>query len=237
MARKRQHFFYNDAAVAKDESATYVEMHFDASTYRNGVPRPMLLTGDFVGIGALRFDTTFAANTKLWHAGITNQSGHSEDRLVLLFYRDRACATPTATLSIDGTDVPLALDLGERLAYSQGIAIGIIPFGTFTNTSRSVERDARGIVAYVHETFGSTFRCEYDVPLDPNVAGETTYHISLGSYRDITSGRVYLKPSAREVFMRYEPLVPHWARAYAFDVHFDRSSGSLMVARAGHTIS
>ncbi len=68
-------------------------------------------------------------------AGLTDQSGHSADEHLLLFYRDRNIFASTNTVLIDGQDFSFRAGddpAGKHpfaAAYSSGIQLALIPFG------------------------------------------------------------------------------------------------------------
>ena len=71
-------------------------------------------------------------------AGLTDQSGHGADTVVLLFLRDRSALARTHRVRIGGRD--FSFRAGDdpagthrfKAAYSAGIQIGVIPFGNWS---------------------------------------------------------------------------------------------------------
>lgn len=82
-------------------------------------------------------------------AGLTNQVGHSGDRMVMLFFRETGALSETAKVLVDGVDVSkprpgLAFEAPFEGAYSHNILLGGFPYGdwqaTFGEGSASLPR-------------------------------------------------------------------------------------------------
>ena len=80
-------------------------------------------------------------------AGLTDQSGHSADEHLLLFYRDRNIFASTNTVLIDGQD--FSFRAGDDPAgkhpfaavYSSGIQLALIPFGHWSFSADGAQLD------------------------------------------------------------------------------------------------
>lgn len=92
-------------------------------------------------------------------AGLTNQSGHSADELVMLFHRQRSTRTDNNRVVIGGTDFSFRVgddpDGVHRFVagYSAGIQIVIMPFGqwTFSASETRLSDEAAGLSFNVRE--------------------------------------------------------------------------------------
>ncbi|MCY4394172.1 MAG: hypothetical protein OXC10_03455 [Rhodospirillaceae bacterium] len=90
--------------------------------------------------------------TAKW-AGLTDQSGHGADTIVLLFYRDRNALAHSNEVRISGRDYsfrPGGDPMGKhrfKAAYSAGIQVAVIPFGrwAFARLKNGLSAPADGI--------------------------------------------------------------------------------------------
>ena len=86
-------------------------------------------------------------------AGLTNQSGHGAERVVMLFHRKRSARTEHNTVLIDGRDFSFRAgdDPGEKhrfvAAYAADIQIAVFPFGEwgFTASEARLSDDTAGL--------------------------------------------------------------------------------------------
>ncbi len=132
---KQQVYYYNDPAAAAARGAFFVPirfvMHGDADA-----PRGVTVAFDDAGKRAIAIDVTMATDARLSTkgAGLTNQSGHSEARLLLLFFREQAAYASGWSVTIDGIDVSKPQN-GHNFpapfpaAYSRNIYVGGLRFG------------------------------------------------------------------------------------------------------------
>ena len=81
-------------------------------------------------------------------AGLTDQSGHSADTLVLLFHRDRNALARSNEVRIGGRDYSFRAGddpTGKHrfmAAYSAGMQIGVVPFGQWSFSREDTRLDA-----------------------------------------------------------------------------------------------
>jgi len=134
-APKHQSNYYNDAEFAAARAAAGATAQFAdiafTMTGTDGEPRGVVV--EFVDSKKrpVTISVGFAAETKLGTigAGLTDQMGHSSERLLLLFFREKAARTPDPHVTIDGVDVA-KLPPGEThpppfaAAYSSNIFVG-----------------------------------------------------------------------------------------------------------------
>jgi hypothetical protein len=132
---KHQINYYNDAQFAAARAAAGTTAQFADIRFRmtgaEGEPRGVAV--EFVDSQnrPVTIGIDFAAGAKLGTvgAGLTDQIGHSSERLLLLFFREKAARTPDPHVTIDGVDVA-KLPPGESYpapfaaAYSSNIFVG-----------------------------------------------------------------------------------------------------------------
>ena len=136
---KRQHHFMDDPRIA--ESTDY--FHYREIDYRRtgeaGAGQSVHVS--LTGLDGVPFEVGIdAAGVPLTQdgAGLTNQSGHGADRVVMLFHRKRTARTESNRVVIGGTDFSFRTGddpEGEHrfiAAYSAGIQIVVFPFGQWT---------------------------------------------------------------------------------------------------------
>ena len=131
---KRQHHYINCRDLAASTGWTYAAIDY-ATT--GGAETPLGLFVRFAdGQGKpVTINVDFAPGAHLSHlgAGLTDQTGHSADRLFLLFHRESTARTEQSAVTIDGIEVsePRANEPPPpfRAAYSRNIFVGTIPFG------------------------------------------------------------------------------------------------------------
>ncbi|MGA2792383.1 MAG: hypothetical protein ABSE69_02450 [Roseiarcus sp.] len=132
---KRQIHFYNDAAIAGLAGAQWRDIAF-TMTGSDGEPRGVAVSfADFKG-RPVAIEASFGPGARLVAigAGLTNQAGHSADRHLLLFFRERNAFARTWRVAIAGADVAVAQPGQNRpapfpAAYSHNIFHGRFPFG------------------------------------------------------------------------------------------------------------
>jgi hypothetical protein len=159
-APKRQVHYFNDARVATARGGNYREIAF-AMTGAEGEPRGIMVSLNDVDGRAVAIEVEFGPEVQLTTrgAGLTDQSGHSADRHLLLFFREKNAITSNRTVTRDGIDVARPQP-GEShtipwpAAYSRNIFVAVFPF------------EERSVV------FGTSGPIEPDVvriaPADPN---------------------------------------------------------------------
>ena len=136
---KRQVHFFDERRIVEG----FAGSHYRTIDYeRAGTPdRGQSVRVSLTGLDEVPIDIAVnVADQPLTRggAGLTNQSGHSADTLILLFHRERTAPAKTNEVRIGGSDYSFrAEDDPEgryrfKAAYSNGIQIGIIPFGRWT---------------------------------------------------------------------------------------------------------
>ena len=160
---KRQHHFVSDRRIAEGAD----DFHYREIEYRRtgesetGQGVHVSLTGlDGVPFD-VEIDAEGAVMTKAG-AGLTDQSGHSADLLVLLFHRERTAATERNRVVIGGEDYSFRNGDDPEgkhrfvAAYSAGIQIVTFPFDrwTFTVDDERLVDDTTGLSFDVQKRTG-----------------------------------------------------------------------------------
>jgi hypothetical protein len=98
-APKRQVHYFNDARVATARGGNYREIAF-AMTGAEGEPRGIMVSLNDVDGRAVAIEVEFGPEVQLTTrgAGLTDQSGHSADRHLLLFFREKNAIHQTGLL-------------------------------------------------------------------------------------------------------------------------------------------
>jgi len=136
---KRQINYYNDAEVAAARAADGITAQFAdikfAMTGADGAPRGV--SAGFVDFKnrPVTIEVGFAPEARLVtaNAGLTDQIGHSGERLLLLFFREKGARAQNPHVTIAGADVA-RLPPGQdnpapfAAAYSANIFVGGFPF-------------------------------------------------------------------------------------------------------------
>ena len=136
---KHQINYYNDAKVAAARAADGVTSQFAeikfAMTGADGEPRGV--SAGFVDFQnrhvAIEVGFDPEARLATTNAGLTDQIGHSGERLLLLFFRERGARAPNPHVTINGTDVAKpqpgqTFPTPFAAAYSNNIFVGGFPF-------------------------------------------------------------------------------------------------------------
>lgn len=160
---KRQHHFMSDRRIAEAVD----DFHYREIDYRRtgeaGEGQGVHVS--FTGLDGAPFEVEIDAEglplTKAG-AGLTNQSGHSADLLVLLFHRERNAVTERNRVVIDGHD--FSFRTGDdpegkhrfAAAYSAGIQIVTFPFDrwSFTVDEARLVDNAAGLSFDVRQRTG-----------------------------------------------------------------------------------
>ncbi len=149
---KRQTHYFNDARVAAARGANFSDIAF---TMTGAGERPQDLVVSFVDAGgrSIAIEVRFNPGTQLvtQGAGLTNQIGHSGDRLLLVFFRERNAFAQMSQVTIAGLDVAIPQP-GQNhpvpfsAAYSKNIFVSGFAFGErrvdFADDSAGAETDA-----------------------------------------------------------------------------------------------
>ncbi len=200
---KRQHHFMDERVIAEGDD----NFHYREIEYRRtggdgeGQGVRVSLTGLDGAEVEIEIDAEGVPLTRLG-AGLTDQSGHSADDLVLLFHREHVARTERNRVTIGGRDFSFrAGDDPEgkhrfRAAYSAAIQIVIMPFGRwfFAAGEARLSDDAAGLsfavgartrgVALISELPGYNNRTT--IELDADGALERYRH-DVGSSRMVVS--------------------------------------------------
>ncbi len=132
---KRQTHYYNDPKIAAATGAQTRDIAF-AMTGAESEPRGLSVSlvdnaGRSIEIGA-----SFSPGVRLGTtgAGLTNQIGHSGDRILLMFFREKNAFAQTWHVTIAGTDATKPQPGESRptpfpAAYSSNIFVAYFPFG------------------------------------------------------------------------------------------------------------
>jgi len=132
---KRQTHYFNDPKVAAATGAQARDIAF-AMTGAEGEPRGVSVSlVDEVG-RPIEIVARFGPDARLGTAGagLTNQIGHSGDRMLLIFFRERNAFAQTWHVTIAGTDATKPQPGESRptpfpAAYSSNIFVACFPFG------------------------------------------------------------------------------------------------------------
>jgi hypothetical protein len=136
---KRQVNYYNDAAaiaasVARGNRAFFAPIRF-AMSGNNGGPRGVNAAFDDAEGRAIIINVGVDPSAELSTrgAGLTNQIGHNGDRLLLVFFREKAAYASDSSVTIAGIDVSKPQNGEDHpapfpTAYSRNIYVGGFPF-------------------------------------------------------------------------------------------------------------
>ena len=157
---KRQHHLMDEQRIAEAVD----DFHYREIDYRRagGAEEGQSVYASFTDPGGARVEVEIdAAGVPLTEvgAGLTDQSGHSADELVMLFHRQRSARTDNNRVVIGGKDFSFRIgddpDGVHRFVagYSAGIQIVILPFGqwTFSASEMRLSDDAAGLSFNVRE--------------------------------------------------------------------------------------
>lgn len=133
-APKRQHHYVNDRDLAAATGWTYADIAYAVSGTADG---PLGLSVGFTDTDGkpmtIAVDFPPDATLSRSGAGLTNQIGHSGERVFLIFYREQAARTEECRVTIGGIEMsqPRANEPPPpfRAAYSRNIFVATIPFG------------------------------------------------------------------------------------------------------------
>ena len=151
---KRQHHFIGDRQIAEYSN----DFHYREIDYRRdgGAEEGQSVHVSLTGPDGAGVEITIDAEglpLRPVSAGLTDQSGHSAQKLVMLFHRVRGALTTRNRVVIDGRDFSFRAGddpEGEHrfvAAYSAGIQIAVIPFGqwSFTANEARLSDDGAGL--------------------------------------------------------------------------------------------
>ena len=200
---KRQHHFMDDALIA--EATDY--FHYREIDYRRtgeageGQGVHVSLTG----LDGVPFEIEIdAEGVPLTRdgAGLTNQSGHGAERMVMLFHRERTALAERNRVVIGGEDYSFRAGDDPKgthrfvAAYSAGIQLVVFPFGqwTFKGDETRLGNEAAGFsfavegreggVALVSDLLGYNNRTVIELDADGDLE---RYRHDVGEHRLIIS--------------------------------------------------
>jgi len=131
---KRQTHYFNDAEVAAAVGGHFRNIRFHM-TGTHGQPRGVGVALTDLSGRAVAIDAYCASEAQLvtTGAGLTNQIGHSGDRILLVFFREKNAFAENWSVMLDGVDIskpqPGQSHAAPRPAsYSNNIFVGGFPF-------------------------------------------------------------------------------------------------------------
>jgi hypothetical protein len=132
---KHQTHYFNDAHAVAAVGGQVSDIAFKM-TGAEGEPRGVsaAFTNNKGQKIAIDVEVNSQAHLTTAHAGLTNQIGHSADRLFLIFFRETATFADTWSVAIDGVNVAVAQPGQNHPApfpasYSHSIFVAGFPFG------------------------------------------------------------------------------------------------------------
>ena len=222
---KRQHHFIDDRRITE-----YVDnFHYREIDYRRAgeAGEGQSVYASFADLDGARVEIAIDAegvSPTQAGSGLTDQSGHSAEKLVMLFHRVSGALTERNSVVIDGRDFSFrAGDDPEGkhpfvAAYSAGIQIVVFPFGhwSFTVDEARLRDDTAGLSFDVEVRTGGValvanlpgYRDRITIELDVDGALERYRH-DVGSHRMVISldEPLPLTGSAAEATSRFSILM------------------------------
>jgi hypothetical protein len=132
---KRQIHYYNDARIAAAAGGQSRDIAFKMTTTEGGA-RDVSVAFEDDKSQPVAIDVYMSPEARLGtrNAGLTNQIGHSGDRFLLLFFREKAVAADAWSVAIAGVNVAIPQPGQNHPApfpavYSSNIYVGGFPFG------------------------------------------------------------------------------------------------------------
>ena len=196
---KRQHHFMDDRRIAGGVD----DFHYREIAYRRegGAEEGQSVQVSFTGLDGAHVEVSIDAEglplTPVG-AGLTDQSGHSADELVMLFHRERNALTERNKVLIGGENFSFRAgdDPGGThrfvAAYSAGIQLAIIPFGqwSFAAEGARLSDDVAGLSFAIEAREGGValeaelpgYRNRVSIKLDAEGALERYRH-DVGAHR------------------------------------------------------
>lgn len=148
-APKHQTFYSNDRAAAASGFGAYRDISYQ-STGNPGMARSMHVSLQGPGDAPIDWSINFPNDVPVEAAqgGLTNQSGHSGDKLLLLFYREKGAQTKTNSLHIGSENYTLTSNEIAQLpfgpAYSSNVFVATLGFSTSTVTMKDGTLNVNG---------------------------------------------------------------------------------------------
>jgi hypothetical protein len=199
-------------------------------------------------------------------AGLTDQSGHMSDHAFLVFHRDSNALAREGRALIGPSNYSFDRDESQgtfpfRWAYSHGISIGLILYGTFTATfgpggyapspetaglfvlnrawggSVSLLSDQLGQLSeYVdRDARGDFLRVVFDPPLPPcgheSQQQTSSFSISIRAAADLITGSVETTCSDHLLRLDWHPRQPVWASRQPFRSELSKADDRSLLVR------
>jgi hypothetical protein len=264
---KRQVHYRNDP-----QSAANVGGHYRPITYRisgdDGRPRGVEVRFDDIENRPVDIGVRFDPDQILIRqgAGLTDQSGHMSDHAFLVFHRDTNARAREGRAVIGPSNYTFGREETQgafpfRWAYSHGISIGLILYGTFRATfgaggyapspetaglfvlnrawggSVSLLSDPIGqLREYVDRDAGGDFlRVVFDPPL-PACGHESkqqtsSFSISIRAAADLITGSVETTCGDRVLMLDWHPRQPVWASKQPFRSEVSKADDRSLLVR------
>jgi hypothetical protein len=253
---KRQIHYRNDAQLARFVGGVYRQIDYKISG-EAGRPRAVEVRFDDSEGNPVNLDVAFDPTQMLVRqgAGLTDQSGHMSDRAFLVFYRETNALALDAHALIGGSNATFGKSEPKgpfpfRWAYSHGITIGLIQYGTSKvmfgpdgydpspETGRYVRQmpwggnvtllqESGALKEYIERTASDDFlRVVFEPPLPP-CSGEikqqsSTFSISIAAAADVIKGRVETRCGGGVHELMWRPEEPLWASRTPFRSELSR---------------
>jgi hypothetical protein len=242
-APKRQTHYFNDARVAAAVGGHFRNIVF-AMTGTHGRPRGVSVALTDLSGRAVVIDAQCSPHAQLvtMGAGLTDQIGHSGDRLLLVFFREKNAYAENWRVMLDGIDVsktqPGQNHAAPRPAsYSNNIFVGGFPFidrrvvfnasdarnrvfETKLPDGSQLELDDAGdgrLQLYRHRDGIHSFEISFDPPLPSSNQVEaemaSAYRIHLDTFQDLIAGTVHIARRDHAVVLNWVFERPDWAAA------------------------
>jgi hypothetical protein len=264
---KRQVHYRSDP-----QSAANVGGHYRPISYRisgdDGRPRSVEVRFDDVENMPVEIGVQFDPDQTLTRqgAGLTDQSGHMSDHAFLVFHRDTNALAREGRAAIGDTNYTFGRAETQgafpfRWAYSHGISIGLILYGTFRATfgaggyapsaetaglfvlnrtwggSVSLLSDQTGqLREYVdHDARGGFLRVVFDPPLPPcdheSRRQTSSFSVSIRAAADVVTGSVDTNCADRVLTLDWHPRQPMWASKQPFRSELSKADDRSLLVR------
>jgi hypothetical protein len=255
---KHQIHYRNDpllaAAVAGNTRPITYQISGD-----DGRPRGVQVRFDDIENMPVQIDVEFDPVQTLSRqgAGLTDQSGHMSDRAFLVFYRDTNALARYGRASIGRTDYSFGADETKgafpfRWAYSHGISISLILYGSFKATldpdGFTLSPETAGLYVlsnagggrisllsdpigqlreYVdRDVSGDFLRVVFDPPLPlcarDNKQQSSSFSISIRAVADLVKGHVESRCGDQVHVLDWHPSQPLWTSKQPFRSEISR---------------
>lgn len=221
---KHQTHFFNDphAAAALGGQVSNIAFRMTGAE-SEGEPRgvSVAFTNDKGHKIAIDVEMNSQARLTTAHGGLTNQIGHSADRLFLIFFRETAAFADTWSVAIDGVNVAVAQPGQNHPApfpasYSHNIFVGGFPFGDFRIDFGNAGAEGNREVAHFMQISGAN-SFQTTLPDRSRIEISTEKDGSLKYYRHFDS------TGAHTLEIEFDPPVPQSSRLQVAESAFSIS--------------